>query len=243
MRKFSGFLFFVVLFLNCTTPLLGQTSKGLLTIADSLFAEKKYTQSFEVYEQILENEKMVSPQMLLKMAFIKEALDDNSKALYYLNLYYLKTSDKKVLEKMESMAEEYNLAGYEYTDFEFFQMNYRKYSAVITYVLIFVCLLLVGFIVRQKFMLKEKPLTLGITLTCVAALLFFHVNFSDTYSKGIVIQEQSYLMEAPSSGADLVAILEKGHRVEIKNRFDVWVEIIWEGKIAYIRESNIVPIQ
>jgi hypothetical protein len=52
--------------------------------------------------------------MLLKMAFVKEGLGDYSNALYYLNLYYLKTYDKKVLKKMENLAERYHkLEGYE----------------------------------------------------------------------------------------------------------------------------------
>ncbi|MGB3465691.1 MAG: hypothetical protein WBA74_10490, partial [Cyclobacteriaceae bacterium] len=53
-----------------------------LTTADSLFQAKKYTESFELYEQIIVEDMAYSPAMLLKMAFIKEGLGDYSNALY-----------------------------------------------------------------------------------------------------------------------------------------------------------------
>ena len=49
-------------------------------------------------------------------------------------------------------------------------------------------------------------------------------------------------MDAPSSGADLVRIIDKGHRVKVIDKKDVWVEIEWEGNIAYIRENNIATL-
>lgn len=235
------FLFF---FLSmATTTTWGQVEVSRLMMADSLFKDKKFTESFELYDKILNANQKSSPQMLLKMAYINEGLRDYSQALYYLNLYYLQTSDKKALKKMEKLAGDHKLVGYEYSDWEFFLMLYRKYNPYITYLLIGLTLLLFGIMIQQKFYYKKRPLSTGIILTCMVGLLFYHINFSNIYNKGIVVTAQSYLMEGPSSGADLVEIIEKGHRVNVRDKKDVWVEIEWDGKTAYIRENNITTIR
>src|SRR5688572_16230256 len=80
-----------------------QVSSHRLKTADSLFATKLYTQSFEHYEEIL-LQKQYTPAMLLKMAFIQEGLNHIGRALYYLNLYYLATKDKTTLDKIQELA-------------------------------------------------------------------------------------------------------------------------------------------
>jgi len=214
-----------------------------LKIADSLYEQKKYTESFGLYHSILEAHHHYTPQMLLKMAFIKEGLREYSQALYYLNMYYLHTTDKKALAKMEELAKTHRLEGYEYSDFEFFMMIYRKYSNQITYGLLAICIFLFAYIIRQKIKLQVRPTLSGIALTFLLAVLFYHINFSDDYKKGIIIGDNAYLMESPSSGADLAAIVEDGHRVDVVSQKDVWVEIKWKGDKVFIRENNIATFQ
>lgn len=237
------FLLLCFCFARGLNPAIAETSSASLEMADSLFSQQKFTESFEIYETLLETHQQSSPQMLLKMAFIKEGLRDYSKALYYLNLYYLQTTDKKVLKKMEELARNHNLSGYEYSDWEFFMMVYRKYNAYLTYFILALALLLFGLILRQKRRYDKKPVTIGLLLTFTLALLFFHVNFSNRYNKGIIVQTDAYLMDAPSSGADLVKIVDKGHRVKVTDKKDVWVEIEWEGNVAYVRENNIATFR
>ena len=235
--------FFIQLFIVFGVNLsFAQSPQANLERADSLFSQQKFTESFEIYERLLETYQQSSPQMLLKMAFIKEGLRDYSKALYYLNLYYLQTTDKKVLKKMEELAENHNLSGYEYADWEFFMMLYRKYNASLTYMLLALALILFAVIFRQKRKYDQKPVTTGVLLTLTLGILFYHVNFSDNYNRGIIVQTDAYIMDAPSSGADLVRIIDKGHRVKVIDKKDVWVEIEWEGNIAYIRENNIATL-
>ena len=60
---------------------LGQQENPDLTLPDSLFQAKRYTQSFDLYHEILFSYKKASPGMLLKMAYIKEGLGNYSEAL------------------------------------------------------------------------------------------------------------------------------------------------------------------
>ena len=58
--------------------------------------------------------------MLLKIAYIKEGLGDITSAQYYLNEYYLATSNEQALQKMEDLAEANDLKGYQHNDITFF---------------------------------------------------------------------------------------------------------------------------
>ena len=46
-------------------------------------------------------------------------------------------------------------------------------------------------------------------------------------------------MDQPSAGADLVEIVNKGHRVKILDRNEVWVKIKWREDVAFVRNKNI----
>ena len=128
-----------------------------IELADSLFTQRKYTQSFEIYDKILKSENMTSPAMLLKMAYIREGLGDFSNALYYLNLYYLQTHNKRALRKMEDLAKSYNLQGYKYTDTEFFMNVFYRYYSAIFYGLSVLVIILIAYMTYKKLRLKINP--------------------------------------------------------------------------------------
>jgi hypothetical protein len=213
-----------------------------LARADSLFARKKFTQSFEIYQQLLHKEGKVSSAMLLKMAFIREGLGDYPNALYYLNLYYLQTHNKRALRKMEDIAKKYDLTGYQYTDFEFFLNIFYRYYFSIVLVLSSLLLLLLSYMIYKKRRLRERPGWSLFYSILTLMILFYIVNFGKTYHKGIIIRPDTYLMDGPSAGSRLIAIADPGHRLTIKGREDVWVKVEWENKDAYIRENNLRQI-
>src|SRR5699024_6607043 len=124
-NKFPVLIVLLLLFSTQTTK--AQSDESILKKADSLFEANRYTQSLALYHQLFKEQDAYSPQMLLKMAFINEGLGNYSKALYYLNIYYLKTSDKEVRLKIEELAEKHQLSGYQFTDVDFFLNFYHRY--------------------------------------------------------------------------------------------------------------------
>lgn len=231
---------FFGLFLNLSAR--AENIPADLEIADSLFNLRKYTQSFEIYERIVNTGQETSPAMLLKMAYIKEGLGDFSSALYYLNLYYLQTHNKRALRKMEDLAKKYGLTGYDYTDVEFFMNVFYKYYSTIIYVLSAFCIILIGYMVFKKFRWKVNPGFSFFYLIFIIGLLFYVVNYGKKYQKGIIINPETYLMDGPSSGSKLVAIADIGHRVQVLGKEDVWVKIRWEGNPVYVKENNLLEI-
>lgn len=213
-----------------------------LAHADSLFAQKKYTQSFEIYHTLLQSEGKASPAMLLKMAYIREGLGDFANALYYLNLYYLRTHNKRALRKMEDIAQKHDLQGYQFTDLEFFMNIFHRYYFTVILVLSSLLVLLLAYMVYKKRRLHERP---GFSLfytVLTLLLLFYVVNFGKAYHQGIIIHPNTFLMAGPSAGSKLIAIAGQGHRLRVKGKKDVWVKVEWEDQDAYVRENNLMEI-
>ena len=239
-----GWFFGLILSLFLAGPLHAQNSSAQedLLLADSLFAAGKYTESFELYETILRSHQQLSQGMLLKMAFIKEGLGDFSQALYYLNLYYANTSDKRALRKMEELARQHQLQGYQFTDLEFFRTFFQRFNLHIIFGLVATALFIFSLIVWQK-RRGLQPVGTGVVFVLLLGLLFTVINFGRGDNRAIILTDQAYLREAPSSAADVVGIIGKGHRVQVYRQNDVWVKIKWEDRKVYVRENHLARIE
>ena len=237
--KLKLFSFFIFPLLALSISGICETAKDRLMIADSLFNQKKYTQSFELYNQIHKDDKRVTSAMLLKMAFVKEGLGDFTNALYYLNLYYLKTYDKKVLKKMEKMAEQNKLSGYNYDDKELFLNMYQKYQVQIDMLVICLVLTFFGYLVYQKRIRKKISLSLIWTFVGILIALFLVNNYGREKQKAIISSANVFLMTGPSPGSDVIDVVSFGHRVPVLDHEDVWVKISWNEQTAFIKNNNL----
>ena len=181
--------------------------------------------------------------MLLKMAFIKEGLGDFSGALYYLNTYYLKTADRRVLNKMEELAGKKNLQGYEFTDFDFLLTNFYKYYDLLVYLLIAGSLLMLVLVYYQKIKLQRSPIIPATVMVIFLAGLYYTLNYGRTYKRAIVSSPNTYLMSGPSAGSEVIDIIDKGHRIKLSGNEDVWIKVKWQDQIAYIKKDKLRYLQ
>ncbi|WP_227006323.1 SH3 domain-containing protein [Rufibacter latericius] len=219
---------------------MAQSSNAALTQADSLFNQHRYTQALRIYEQLLSQKRIYSPQMLLKMAYIHEGLQQYTQSMHYLQLYYSKHPSRSVLRKMEEVGLQQHLSGYEYTDWNFFKTQFYKYYVQILE------LLLVGAVICVTLLLvnwsKKKPISPeakgGFVL--YLAFLFYFANFLSLDQQGIIRYSNVPIMTAPSAGAGLVATVSLGHKVNILGEQDIWYRIEWENQTAYIRKNNLL---
>ena len=213
-----------------------------LKTADSLFAEKKYTESFEIYKNLHEEKRLMSPAMFLKMAYIKEGLGGYSDALYYLNLYYLKTADKKVLSKMESLAEKKDLRGYNNTDYEFIQTIFFKYQNQIILLIISLSILCLAIGYYLKFKKESSPSFPLVSMVLFLAIAFYVINFGKAYNKAIISKSNAYLMSGPSAASEVVKIVKKGNRVNTLGQTDVWTKVEIGTTSGYVKTSKLKEI-
>lgn len=234
-RKIFNIL--ITLFLLVSQQTHSQNNYILIDKADSLFLKKKFIQSNQIYDELFYKEGHYTPRMLLKMAYINEGLENYAKTLYFLNLYNTINPSKEVLEKMETIAEEYQVKGYEYDDSEYFLLQYYKY-----YNKIIISFLGFGFIAFIYIVLKRnlpsKIVKFRIIIVSIYLLLTIYIIDSHLFKKGVVTNSHALLVDSPSAGGNLITHVPEGTRLKIIEKNDIWYKVKWNEKTAFIREFN-----
>lgn len=229
VRLFLGILFWcAILNLNA--------QNSLLNSADSLFAQQKYTEALNLYEEIYASGQ-ASSAMLLKMAFIQDGLNNYADALFYLDKYYQLSADRNVVGKIEELAKAKELRGYSYDDTYYFLALLDIYRSQFSLLLLAISTLLLAYII-SKAKQGEKPLAAGIIQVMIIAIIFAVNNF-DTASRGIIISNNTLLRSGPSAGAEPVELLSKGHKVKVLGQDEVWTKVLWDGQEVYIRKGKL----
>jgi hypothetical protein len=242
----NSVLKFLMIFLLATViiPTVGysQLDNSTLSRADSLFLQKRYTQSFEIYKNLFDN-KQYTPSMLLKMAFIQEGLNRISESVYYLNIYYIASQDEAALVKLEELADKYRLEGFARSEGDQIFSIYNGNRTRITFALILVVVFLIVLMSVQRFRFHAKPYAAWVMLIIVSVACFAHLNFGEGNSKAIIANTNTYLMDGPSAGASVVSIVRDGHRVTVLGKEDVWLKVQWGEDEAYVKENNVLPVK
>ncbi|MCJ8164673.1 SH3 domain-containing protein [Pontibacter sp. E15-1] len=228
--------------LSFAKPATAQADKNQLLTADSLFQNQHYLEALPIYEQILDQQQLYSPQMLLKMAYIEEGLQDYTSAMYYLHLFYTKEPSRSVLRKMEELAQAHRLQGYEYNDLQFFKTQLSKHYMRILELMLLTAVVTatVMFFSWRKGHAFSKTFKVGFLLYLF--FILYYINYLDLGSAGIIRRSNVAIMSAPSAGGTWLATASEGHKVPIRGEEDIWYEIRWKGNKAYIRKSNVLEL-
>lgn len=208
--------------------------------ADSLFESGNYTTALSIYENSYKTTKKTSLHILMKMAFIQEGLGNYSQTLYYLSLYQLRHPNSATLLHMKSIAEQYKLLGYEYADVELLRDFYYRYFAYFISFLLIVNGLWLSYLFYRtwrgkKIHTRYKFIFMGGLLI----LLFFILAFEEK-PQAIIIKDETYLMDSPSAGAYLIEKVQKGHKIKVLEKQDIWFKISWGNRTAFVRESQLI---
>lgn len=225
-----------------TTVSYAQLNNPLLVRADSLFQQKRYIQSLELYQKLFEDHRY-TPAMLLRMAYVEEGLSNVSRSAYYLNLYYLATQDEDALTKLEELAIKNRLEGYVTDEIDGLRSFYLTHRDLITYILFGMGILACAIALTQRLVMKRKPIGEFVTLCMVTALFMLHISQQTMWEKAIVANDNTYLMNGPSAGASVLAIVRDGHRVDVLGTKDVWTKVKLGESEGYMRSSNLLPVK
>lgn len=232
----------VILIMFFSVQGFSQTSSHRLRTADSLFQAKRYTQSFQHYDEMLKQNQF-TPAMLLKMAFIKEGLLQIGESMYYLNLYFVATHDEAALDKMKELASKYNLEGYEASETDKLLTTYYDNYNYISFAVLALVVFAFALTFYTYFRLKRKPVVSFAVVAFFAATLFVHLFYGERIQTGIITNTSTYLMAGPSSAANVIEIISDGHKVEVIGQKDVWLKIKWAGDVGYVKRGTILPIK
>ncbi|OJJ22619.1 hypothetical protein BKI52_08035 [marine bacterium AO1-C] len=210
--------------------------------ADRLFNQKKYTESLKIYENIFRTSGKASPSMLLKMAFIYEGLGNYTQTLFCLSLHYEYAPSNTTLLRMEKIAQDRDLKGYEHSDFDYILAIFHRYYIYFNVLMVLIFGSLFGLFIYRLRKRETLPVRQSIAFVLALTGIFILLNFSEDPPKAIIKNDKVFLMSAPSAASEMVDRLDKGHRVEILSKKDIWFKIQIGDKVAYIRESNLIKI-
>ena len=181
--------------------------------------------------------------MLLKLAFINEGLHNNSSALYYLAFYRKNFPDLSVEEKIVKLAGEKSISGYSSNYYTTLRNTYFNFYQELIYVLSGIAIL--WFLRMIYLFLTKKQITFlhsafFMTFLIISGLI---VNYDRFFkSEAIIFEQQPLVMNAPSSGASLIAKPEKGTKVFVLQREDIWSEILFDNRKGFIRSKALREI-
>jgi hypothetical protein len=237
VNKYVIFFGLLACFLGKNGPVLGQLSE--LNLADSLFTIGKYSEAQNIYEKYFENIKKYNPNLLLKLSFLAEKSNDPAKCLYYLSILTQKTPTIKLLEKMSQVASEYNLEGYNFNDFSYFLVFYRRYGGYIPILLLtlglYVVVVMFLKVKSGDFIQRRHKWAVVIYLMALFGLL----NIPNNYQTGVVKKEETYVRSFPSSASPVVQKIKKGNKLTIIGNRDEWNRVIWNGEIVFVRKDDL----
>ncbi len=214
--------------------------ESLIKDSDRFFFEKNYTECLRIYEQIYYKEKVFSPRMLFQMGFIYEGLGDYTQALYFLNLYYQYEPNWQLIQHIENIAQRHRLKGYANADQDFVLTIYYQYFNEIWITLMVFCILLCSYIFWYEREGNHIPLARKLLLFFCIFVFFLSSFWLKSMPYIIVAQDQTYLMSAPSASSDIIQVINKGHKLYTTRTKDIWHEVYWDNKKAYIRKSNVM---
>lgn len=239
-KIFITFCFYLI-----SNLVLGNKNDNQLAInqADSLFKKKNYTEAYFFYDSLFNQEKVYTPQMLTKLAFIEEGLGNYSKTLYYLNYLQFWHPRQDIVLKMDDLAAKHNLSGYTSSDINLLYNYYSNYKTTTIGILIVLTALLTSLIVFQK--IKNKNINYGLILLDIVLLggLFYLANFNPFPQKAIIAKSNSLLMTEPSSASQLVDKVNEGNRVKVLGKKDDWYLVEYNDTTAFVKKGQLDVVE
>ena len=210
-----------------------------LHTADSLFSIGRYTEANRLYQSFYQASKKFNPNLLLRLSFLAEKANNPARSLYYLSIMAQKQPNAALLEKMNKIASQQNLIGYEFNDFSYFLIFYRKYGGYIPILLLTLGIHVVGVMVikvrRHERIQGRHKWTAAVYLLALLALL----NIPGNYEAGIVNGQLVHIRTFPSAAAPVVETVRRGHKLTVIGSRDRWKRVIWKGSIVFIRDSDL----
>jgi hypothetical protein len=207
--------------------------------ADSLFQQRSYKEAMEIYQSNFQSG-IYSPSMLLKMSFIAEGIGDHESATLYLSKYYDHSPNPQTITKIKSLTGQAELFGYEVSDglkFVLFLVDYREIIVGALSLLLVISLIFLWVNGR-----KLTEATFYWPSVALITIIFLTNNFLKGPNTGLITASPTLIVTKPSAGGEKVDMVEPGHRVKIKSSKDIWYEIEWKNRVAYVKKENVTRL-
>ncbi|MCE7072523.1 SH3 domain-containing protein [Dyadobacter sp. CY327] len=199
----------------------------------------RYPESLVLYKKNFSEDEKNNQSLLLKLAFLAEKTNNYTDCLFYLSKLALTNPSRRLFEKMDKLAAEQNLTGYEFDDYNYFIIFYRRYGDYIPILLLtlgtYIVVIMVSKVRRGEPILQIHKVSIVVYLLVLLSIL----NVPSLYRTCIIINENTFLRDEPSSAAPVIDRVGKGHKLTIVGSVDHWNRVIWNNRIVYIRKSDL----
>ncbi len=237
--SFKNLYFFLLITLYLSQSVHSQSNPSEIILADKFFEQKEYQKAKLIYYKLISEKYNLEKNALLKLAYIHEKEFDYTRTLYFLNLFYERSPSEKVITKMNEIALENNVDGYELSDFFLIILIIKQYSYIL--ILLLAALGIYIFIIfvvkkskKESILLKHK-----IVFLLYLAGIYLALNISKFYKQGIVHIDKASLRRDPSSAAIAEHFMPTGQRINIFGSEDIWYRVLYQNRFYYINKKNV----
>lgn len=234
----------VLLFLIFLTPFFqaaqAQKVTPQLLQADSLFENGQVEQAYPLYRRAREQHGIQSVRQLLRMAYVQEGLGHYPAALYYLSLAQAWQPRYATWQKMVELAQEHRLTGYPNTWRQNLAITVQRYYyRLLQGLLVLAVVAGTLLVIRRRTADRAWWATYAVYLVGVGLFL----NLLSPGRVGLVARARAPLMAGPSAGSAWLTTAAAGDRFEVQGQQDIWYQVHWQGRDAYIRRPDLLLVE
>ncbi|MGI4872794.1 MAG: hypothetical protein ACRYFX_16675 [Janthinobacterium lividum] len=214
-------------------------SSPTLRRADSLFAQGQYAATLPLYQAQVWQQQRMSAQLVLRMAYAQHQLGHYAAEVLYLNLALARQPQMATWRQLVALAQRQRLVGYPATWQQEVRVRLQGYyypglQALLSAAVV---LAVVGLLRRRSS--RGQWLTYGGYLLAVGA----YVLLLRPAPTGIVARPGVALMAGPSAGAPWLSTAAPGDRLPILGRQDIWLQVRWQERTAYVRTADTFVVE
>lgn len=208
--------------------------------ADSLFEQGRYEAVLPLYRVQVWQQRRVSAQLLLRLAYAEHQRAHYAAELLYLNMALARQPHLSTWRQLAALAQRQRLVGYPTTWQQEMRVQVQRYYyPVLQGLLSGAVLLAVGLLLRRHRTRRGTWLTYGLYLLATGAYLYW-LRPTPT---SIVARPGVALMAGPGAGAQWLSIAAPGDRLPVLGHQDIWLRVRWQERIAYIRAADAFVIE
>lgn len=207
--------------------------------ADFLFTNGQYAATLPRYRAQIWQQRQVSAQLLLRMAYAQHQLGHYAAELLYLNLVQARQPRLSTWRQLAALAQRLRLVGYPTTWQQEARVQAQRYYYPGLQVL------LSGAVGLAIILLLRRRAGRGAWLVYGAYLLGTgaYLELVRPEPVGVVTHAGVALMAGPGAGAPWLSVAAAGDRLPVLGHHDIWLRVRWQERVAYVRATDALVVE
>jgi hypothetical protein len=209
-------------------------------LADSLFDQGQYAAVLPLYRAQIWQQRQLSPQLLLRLAYAEHQEGHYAAEMLYLNMALARQPRLSTWRQLVALAQRQRLVGYPATWQQDVRVQVQRYYyPVLQGLLSLAVLLAVGLLLRRRRTGRSGWVFYSFYLLAVGAYLWL----LQPVPTGVIARPGTALMAGPGAGAAWLSTAAPGDRLLVLGRQDIWLRVRWQERVAYVRAADAFIIE